>query len=74
MKQALIITFVFISNGRRRHYNMYECEASVQPSWVIPGPNGHAESYYNYSVPEFRTWWVKCAVDAVTGSQTLLDG
>lgn len=56
------------------HYDMYECEAEVQPSWLIPGAGGHKQAYYNYSVPAFRNWWVKCAVDAVLGSSGLLNG
>ena len=56
------------------NYAMYECEADVQPSWLIPGAGHHKQSYYNYSVPAFRDWWVKCAVDAVRGSSGLLDG
>jgi len=56
------------------HYNMYECEAEVQPSWLEANPSKAAPLYYNYSVPEFREWWVRCAVEAITNSSGLLDG
>lgn len=54
------------------HFDFYECESEVQPSWL------HAMAkkppYYNYSVPAFREWWVRCAVDAVTGNAGAIDG
>ena len=53
------------------HYGTYECESAVEPSWLLPGPH---QPYYNYSVPAFRAWWVRCAVDAVQTSGGLLDG
>eukprot|EP00040_Diaphanoeca_grandis_P000769 m.16419 g.16419 ORF g.16419 m.16419 type:complete len:376 (+) comp11033_c0_seq1:83-1210(+) len=57
------------------HYNFYECESEVQPSWIMPGPNpAKSVPFYNYSVPAFRAWWVRCAVDAVQNSNGALDG
>lgn len=50
------------------HYNTYECESEVQPSWTFKA-KGHAQPYYNYSVFAFRRWWVQCAVDAFWGNQ-----
>jgi hypothetical protein len=55
------------------HFNFYECEADVQASWVMAGSNPH-ERYYNYSVPAFREWWVRCAVESVRNSSGALDG
>lgn len=56
-------------------FNFYECEAEVQPDWTFPNPNAHASpAYYNYSVPAFRAWWVKCVVSAIKDSDGLLDG
>ena len=49
------------------HFNFYECEAEVQPSWVMDEKKGKPP-YYNYSVPEFRSWWVRCAIDSVKNS------
>ncbi len=58
------------------HFNFYECESQVQPSWVMPSPPGSRMKvpFYNYSVPEFREWWVKCAVDAISNSSGALSG
>eukprot|EP01052_Picozoa_sp_SAG31_P015115 SAG31_NODE_962_length_10731_cov_4.198552_6_plen_463_part_00 len=56
------------------HYDLYECERDVKSTWLVPGPGSHREPFYNYSVPEFRQWWVKCAVDAVLRSEQMLDG
>ena len=53
-------------------FNFYECESEVdQHKWLMPGPH---QPFYNYSVPEFRAWWVKCAVEAVQNSSGALDG
>lgn len=57
-------------------FNFYECEAEVdQDTWLehsdTPPP---VAPFYNYSVPAFRAWWVKCAIDAVNNSDGLLDG
>ena len=56
------------------HYDMYECETEVQPSWLIPGPGHHKQAFYNYSVSAFREWWVRCALTAVARSGGLLSG
>jgi hypothetical protein len=57
------------------HYNFYECESEVDVGWTMPNPNPKKSvRYWNYSVPAFRTWWVRCAVDAVRGSGGALDG
>ena len=59
------------------HFNFYECESEVQPSWLLPPPKAAAapkQPVYNYSVGAFRKWWVRCAVDAVRGSSGALDG
>jgi hypothetical protein len=56
------------------HWNFYECEADVQPSWLLPSSHGLPVPSYNYSVPEFRTWWVSCAVGALRNSSGALDG
>jgi hypothetical protein len=40
------------------HFNCYECESEVQPSWYYPDPNplkAHVK-LWNYTVPEFRAW------------------
>ena len=56
-------------------FNFYECEADVdQATWLLPKGKGWSPQHYNYSVPAFRTWWVKCAVDAVVESDGALDG
>lgn len=57
------------------HYNMYECESEVQPSWLLsPNPYRAGTPTYNYSVPAFRKWWVSCAVNAVKNSNGAIDG
>jgi hypothetical protein len=56
------------------HFNFYECESEVQASWTYPDPSGKNRIFYNYSVPAFRDWWVKCAIDAVHGSEGALSG
>ena len=56
------------------HYDVYECETEVQPSWLIPGPGHHKQAFYNYSVSGFREWWVRCAVTTVARSGGLLSG
>lgn len=56
------------------HWNFYECEADVQPSWLLPLKHGYHAQEYNYSVPEFRSWWVSCAVGALRNSSGALDG
>jgi len=57
------------------HYNFYECESQVQPSWTFPNPGKpSAPPYYNYSVPAFRAWWVRCAVGAIANSSGELGG
>jgi hypothetical protein len=57
------------------HFNFYECESEVQPSWFMPNTNKKIKTpYWNYSVPEFREWWVKCAIDSVRDSKGALDG
>lgn len=56
------------------HYNFYECESEVKPSWIYPNPVKRGPPYYNYSVPAFRAWWVRCAVDAVKNSNGAIDG
>ena len=66
------------------HFNFYECESEVQPSWLLPpkhtAANANAplgapsQRVYNYSVGAFRAWWVRCAADAVRGSGGALDG
>ncbi len=45
------------------HYNMYECETQVVQSWLMPGTA--SPPLYDYANADFRTWWVKCAVDAI---------
>jgi hypothetical protein len=55
------------------HFNFYECEAEVQPSWVLPPDRLH-RVLYDYSVPAFREWWVRCAVDSIQNSAGALDG
>lgn len=61
------------------HYNMYECEDQVQPSWLMPAdfhPLPYGNGLYDYQNPDFRQWWVNCAVGAMTDIQHegLLDG
>ena len=57
------------------HFNFYECEQEVQESWLQPNNNPHKTvREYNYSVPAFREWWVRCAVDSVRNSSGALDG
>ena len=55
------------------HYNMYECETEVQRSWLIDA-GGQKQLLYNYSVADFRAWWVSCAVGALRNSSGALDG
>jgi len=56
-------------------FNLYECEAEVdQEKWLNPPMKKGGPRLYNYKIPEFRAWWVKCAVDAIKGSNGLLDG
>lgn len=40
----------------------------------MPNKKANGVPFYNYSVPAFREWWVACAVNAITGSDGLLDG
>jgi hypothetical protein len=54
-------------------YNMYECEGDMPPSWLIKRGT-QPQLVYNYSVAEFRTWWVSCAVGALRNSSGALDG
>jgi hypothetical protein len=56
------------------HWNFYECEAAVEPSWLLPASHHLSVPSYNYSVPEFRAWWVDCAVGALKNSSGALDG
>jgi len=56
------------------HWNFYECESDVQPSWLLPVSHGFPVPCYNYSVAEFRAWWVACAVGALRNSSGSLDG
>lgn len=56
------------------HFNFYECESDIQPNYFMTDFKPHKPPYWNYSVPEFRDWWVKCAVDSVRGSNGALDG
>jgi hypothetical protein len=56
------------------HWNFYECEADVQPSWLLPPKHGYPAAFYNYSVPDFRAWWVACAIGALRNSSGALDG
>ena len=55
------------------HYNMYECEEEVQPSWLL-NRGAQPQLVYNYSAAGFRAWWVSCAVDALRNSSGALDG
>ena len=57
------------------NWNMYECEADVQPSWLLPprAPLTNV-SRYNLASPQFRAWWTACAVDALRRSEGALDG
>ena len=57
------------------HYNMYECESQAKPGYYYltpTKPNG--PPFWNYSNPDFREFWVKCAVDAVRNSGGELSG
>ena len=54
------------------HFDFYECEAQVQPTWYYPDTKHR--KFYNYSVPEFRRWWVQCAIESVQNSSGVLDG
>jgi hypothetical protein len=56
------------------HWNFYECEADVQPAWLLPPSHGLGVPAYNYAEPGFRAWWVACAVGALRGSAGALDG
>ena len=55
------------------HYNMYECEEEVQPSWLLRR-GAQPQLIYDYSVASFRTWWVSCAVGALRNNSGVLDG
>ena len=55
------------------HYNMYECEEDVQPSW-LKARGSQPQPVYVYSEAAFRAWWVSCAVDALRNSSGALDG
>jgi hypothetical protein len=55
------------------HYNMYECEEEVQPSWLM-SRGSQPQQVYNYAVANFRAWWVSCAVGALRNSSGALDG
>lgn len=55
------------------HYNFYECEAQVQPTW-LRAAQSHKPPEYNYSVAAMRDWWVECAVNSIRGSEGMLDG
>ena len=56
------------------HWNFYECEAQVQPAWLLPPSHGLAVPSYNYASADFRSWWVACAVGALRNSSGALDG
>jgi hypothetical protein len=56
------------------HFNFYECESEVQPSWIKPNPSKSKQPFYDYTVPAFREWWVRCAADSVTRSGGMIDG
>jgi hypothetical protein len=56
------------------HWNFYECETAVQPSWLLPPSHGLSVPSYNYAVADFRAWWVACAVGALRNSSGALDG
>jgi len=56
------------------HWDFYECEADVKPSWLLPPRHGYPAQEYNYSVPEFRAWWAACAIGALRNSSGALDG
>eukprot|EP00041_Stephanoeca_diplocostata_P007136 m.98502 g.98502 ORF g.98502 m.98502 type:complete len:398 (-) comp16746_c0_seq1:35-1228(-) len=56
------------------HYNMYECESQVQSGWLYKNPTKPNPPFYNYSIPEFRTWWVQCAVNTIQDAAGALDG
>jgi len=55
------------------HYNMYECEEEVQPGWLMRR-GAQPQLVYDYSVADFRAWWVSCAVGALRNSSGALDG
>ena len=56
-------------------WNFYECEADVQPSWLLPPRAPLANvSRYNIASPQFRAWWTACAIDALRRSDGALDG
>jgi hypothetical protein len=55
------------------HYNMYECEEEVQPSWLLRR-GSQPQLVYNYAVANFRAWWVSCPVEALRNSRGALDG
>ena len=56
-------------------FNLYECEADVDTAtWLLPPARSGTPKRYNYSVPAFRAWWVKCAIDAVVESDGALNG
>jgi hypothetical protein len=55
-------------------FNFYECESEVEASWVYPDPHVKHRVLYNYSVPAFRQWWVRCAVASVQNNKGDLDG
>ena len=55
------------------HYNMYECEEEVQPVWLMRR-GAQPQLVYNFSVADFRAWWVSCAVNALRNSSGALDG
>ena len=56
------------------HWNFYECEEDVKPSWLLPPSHGLSVPTYNYAVPAFRSWWVRCAIDSLRNSSGALDG
>jgi hypothetical protein len=64
---------VFMYWNAMLHYNMYECEEEVQPSWLLKR-GAQPQLVYNYSAAGFRAWWVSCAVDALRNSSGALDG
>jgi hypothetical protein len=51
-----------------------QCEAAVQPSWLLPPSHGLDVPSYNYANAAFRAWWVACAVGALANSSGALDG
>ena len=56
------------------HWNFYECEADVRPSWLLPPSHGLPVAAYDYASADFRAWWVACAVGALRNSSGALDG